>query len=83
MNANTLEATVSDIVARLRQGRYPNEQSISQGIVLRLLHDLGGDTEAAKLSPTRRHDDVFAANPKHYLSRNLIVSGEAIEKQLC
>ena len=44
MNANTLEATVSDIVVRLRQGRYPNEQSISQGIVLRLLQDLGWDT---------------------------------------
>ncbi|HUJ11495.1 MAG TPA: type I restriction enzyme HsdR N-terminal domain-containing protein [Verrucomicrobiae bacterium] len=40
---NRLEDTVSDIVARLRQGRYPNEQSISQGIVLRLLQDLGWD----------------------------------------
>ena len=39
-----LEATVADIVSRLRQGRYTNEQSISQGIVLRLLQDLGWDT---------------------------------------
>jgi len=27
---NTLESTLSDIAARLRQGRYPNEQSISK-----------------------------------------------------
>jgi predicted type IV restriction endonuclease len=40
---NTPESTLSDIVARLRQGRYPNEQSISQGIVLRLLQELGWD----------------------------------------
>ena len=44
MSASTLEITVSDIIARLRQGRYPNEQSISQGIVLRLLQELGWDT---------------------------------------
>jgi predicted type IV restriction endonuclease len=44
MNASTLEATLTDITARLRQGRYPNEQSISQGIVLRLLQELGWDT---------------------------------------
>jgi len=52
MNPNTLEAesdetprasvrgnhaTLTDIVARLRQGRFQNEQSTSQGIVLRLL----------------------------------------------
>lgn len=39
-----LEATLADIVARLRQGRFPNEQAISQGIVLRLLQELGWDT---------------------------------------
>ncbi len=36
--------SISDIVAKLRQGRFPNEQSISQGIVLRLLQELGWDT---------------------------------------
>jgi hypothetical protein len=41
-----LEATLADIVARLRQGKFPNEQAISQGIVLRLLQEseLGWDT---------------------------------------
>jgi len=33
----SLESTLTDIVARLRQGRFPNEQAISQGIVLREL----------------------------------------------
>jgi len=40
----SLEATLTDITARLRQGAFPNEQAISQGIVLRLLHDLGWNT---------------------------------------
>jgi hypothetical protein len=39
-----LETTLTDIVARLRQARCPNEQAISQGIVLRLLQELGWDT---------------------------------------
>jgi hypothetical protein len=36
-----LETTLTDITARLRQGRFPNEQAISQGIVLRVLQELG------------------------------------------
>jgi len=40
----SLEATLIDITARLRQGRFANEQSISQGIVLRVLQELGWDT---------------------------------------
>lgn len=39
-----LEATLTDVVGRLRQGRFPNEQAISQGIVLRVLQELGWDT---------------------------------------
>jgi predicted type IV restriction endonuclease len=39
-----LEVTLADITARLRQGRFPNEQAISQGVVLRLLQELGWDT---------------------------------------
>ena len=39
-----LETTLTEITARLRQGRFPNEQAISQGIVLRLLQELGWDT---------------------------------------
>ena len=38
-----LEATLADITTRLRQGKFPNEQAISQGIVLRLLQELGWD----------------------------------------
>lgn len=34
---------ITDIIEKLRQGRFPNEQSISQGIVLRLIHELGWD----------------------------------------
>ncbi len=40
----SLEATLIDITARLRQGRFANEQSISQGIVLRVLQELAWDT---------------------------------------
>lgn len=39
-----LETTLSDITARLRQGKFPNEQAISQGIVLRVFHELGWET---------------------------------------
>src|SRR6266516_1991600 len=39
-----LENTLTDIAAKLRQGRFPNEQAISQGIVLRLFSELGWDT---------------------------------------
>ncbi len=39
-----LETTLADITTRLRQGRFPNEQAISQGIVLRILGELGWET---------------------------------------
>lgn len=39
----SLETTLAEVTARLRQGRFPNEQAISQGIVLRVLHELGWD----------------------------------------
>jgi predicted type IV restriction endonuclease len=39
-----LETTLAAITERLRQGRFANEQAISQGIVLRLLQELGWDT---------------------------------------
>ena len=40
----SLETTLADIIVRLRQGRFANEQAISQGIVLRVLQELGWDT---------------------------------------
>ena len=40
----SLETTLSDITVRLRQGRFPNEQAISQGIVLRVLQELSWNT---------------------------------------
>ena len=40
----SIEATLADITIRLRQGKFLNEQAISQGIVLRLLQDLNWDT---------------------------------------
>jgi predicted type IV restriction endonuclease len=39
-----LETTLNEITTRLRQGKFSNEQAISQGIVLRLLQELGWDT---------------------------------------
>ncbi|MEZ5324264.1 MAG: type I restriction enzyme HsdR N-terminal domain-containing protein [Verrucomicrobiales bacterium] len=38
-----LSQIISDITTKLRQGRFPNEQAISQGIVLRLAQELGWD----------------------------------------
>jgi len=40
----SVEGALSDITARLRQTKPPNEQAVSQGIVLRLLQELGWDT---------------------------------------
>jgi predicted type IV restriction endonuclease len=39
----SLETTLADIIAHLRQGRFPNEQAVSQAIVLRVLQELGWD----------------------------------------
>ena len=36
-----IEHTIEDIGRKLREGRFPNEQAISQGVVLRILSDLG------------------------------------------
>ena len=40
----SLDTTLADITARLRDNAFPNEQAISQGIVLRVLRELGWDT---------------------------------------
>lgn len=40
----SLESTLADITSRLRQGKFPNEQAISQGIVLRVFQELGWNT---------------------------------------
>jgi predicted type IV restriction endonuclease len=39
----SFETTLTDISARLRYGRFPNEQAISQGILFRVLQELGWD----------------------------------------
>ncbi len=39
-----LKDAIESVIQNLRQGRFPNEQSISQGIVLRLLQELGWNT---------------------------------------
>jgi hypothetical protein len=41
---NGMKVKLADIIARLRQGRFQNEQAVSQGIVLRVLQELGWDT---------------------------------------
>ena len=40
----SFDTTLADIAARLRENGFPNEQAISQGIVLRVLRELGWDT---------------------------------------
>ena len=40
----SLDTTLADITTRLRENGFPNEQAISQGIVLRVLRELGWDT---------------------------------------
>ncbi len=40
----SLDTTLADITTRLRENGFPNEQAISQGIVLRALRELGWDT---------------------------------------
>ena len=45
----SLNTTLADITARLQQNRFPNEQAISQGIVLRVLRELGWDTYDANV----------------------------------
>src|SRR5439155_2834085 len=40
----SLQNTLTDIVSRLREGRIPNEQAIAQGVVLRILQELGWNT---------------------------------------
>jgi len=38
-----LKETLESVTQNLRAGRYPNEQAISQGVVLRILNELGWD----------------------------------------
>ena len=45
----SLNTTLADITTRLRENRFPNEQAISQGIVLRVLRELGWDTYDANI----------------------------------
>jgi hypothetical protein len=45
----SLETTLIDITERLRQNKYPNEQAISQGIVLRVLRTLEWDCDDTTL----------------------------------
>ena len=40
----SLDTALADITTRLRENGFPNEQAISQGIVLRLLRELGWET---------------------------------------
>jgi len=49
-----LDMALDDITARLRQKQFPNEQALSQGIVLRLLHE--PDWNSWVLRPSRTKD---------------------------
>lgn len=39
-----LESILINVTEKLRQGSFPNEQAVSQGVVLRILQSLGWDT---------------------------------------
>ncbi len=41
---SALENAIGDVASRLREGQFPNEQAVSQAIVLRVLRELGWDT---------------------------------------
>src|SRR5689334_18781232 len=48
----SLEHALADIAIRLRQGKFPNEQAVSVGVVLRLLQELGWDAwDATRVWP--------------------------------
>ena len=82
-----LETTLADIAVRLRQGRFPNEQSISQGIVLRVLQELDllaeqgsyDDRRVYKLDLFERPPAEAAETLQRYLTRARVESGEALE----
>lgn len=51
----SLEATLTDVITKLKQGKFANEQAISQGIVLRILQALDWDTfDTSLVSPEFR-----------------------------
>jgi hypothetical protein len=43
----SIETTLTDIIVRLRQGRFLNEQASSQGIVLRVPQELDWDKSSS------------------------------------
>lgn len=45
----SLEQTLEDITSRLKDDAYPNEQAICQGVVLRILHELGWNIYDTKI----------------------------------
>jgi predicted type IV restriction endonuclease len=50
-----LEPILTDVIAKLKQGKFANEQAISQGIVLRILQALDWDTfDTSLVSPEFR-----------------------------
>ena len=66
-----LERTIADIALKLREGRFPNEQSISQGVVLRVLSDLGWEVYDTNIvwpeysTGEGRVDFALCAPPEH------------------
>jgi hypothetical protein len=75
----SLEITLTEIVARLRQGRFPNEQAIIQGVVLPVLQELNWDTRDAAwlLVQTAVYRNVQSAIQQHarVVLRELLENG--------
>jgi hypothetical protein len=88
----SLETTFADIIARLRQGQFPDEQAISQGIVLHVLQELSWDIYDTTLVWPEfqigegRADfalghppSKFAETLRRHLARARFESGEALD----
>jgi predicted type IV restriction endonuclease len=64
----SLGTTPADIIARLRQGRFPNEQAVSEGIVLCVFQKLGWESyDTTPVWPEfltgEGHDDFALCHP--------------------
>jgi hypothetical protein len=67
-----LEPTIADITARLRQSKFPNEQAISQGIVLRALQELAWNTWEREMRESLPGCWLVATNLNNVLKKTII-----------
>ena len=68
----SLEATRTDIISRLRQGRFQNEQAVSQGIILPILRELGW---VARRNQPQQHPEKDDYQSRHGSWRAVLRQG--------